>query len=106
MQCSTLHCQRPLTAVALPLLQSPLRMCTPPSPDFCAVSCCPLLLPHLSAQVEDRVNKMQRKFFLQEQLKIIKKELGLEKDDKEAIAERFKERMKVRGGEGRRGEGR
>ena len=48
------------------------------------------------------MNKIQRKFFLQEQLKIIKKELGLEKDDKEAIAERFRERMKVRG-EGRRG---
>ena len=43
------------------------------------------------------MNKMQRKFFLQEQLKIIKKELGLEKDDKEAIAERFRERMKVSG---------
>ena len=48
------------------------------------------------------MNKMQRKFFLQEQLKIIKKELGLEKDDKEAIAERFRERMKVR----RKGRGR
>ena len=54
------------------------------------------------------MSKMQRKFFLQEQLKIIKKELGLEKDDKEAIADRFRERMKVcvRGrGEGE-GEGR
>ena len=58
------------------------------------------------------MSKMQRKFFLQEQLKIIKKELGLEKDDKEAIADRFRERMKVcvrgrgegveRGGERRR----
>ena len=32
---------------------------------------------------------------LQEQLKIIKKELGLEKDDKDAIEEKFRERLKV-----------
>lgn len=29
-------------------------------------------------QVEEKVNKMQRRYFLQEQLKIIKRELGLE----------------------------
>jgi Lon-like ATP-dependent protease len=40
------------------------------------------------------VNNVQRKYFLQEQLKIIKKELGLEKDDKDAIAEKFRERIK------------
>ena len=43
------------------------------------------------------MNNVQRKYFLQEQLKIIKKELGLEKDDKDAIAEKFRERIKVRG---------
>lgn len=32
---------------------------------------------------------------LQEQLKVIKKELGLEKDDKDAIEEKFRERLKV-----------
>ncbi len=37
---------------------------------------------------------MQRKYLLQEQLKIIKKELGLEKDDKETVIEKFKERLK------------
>ena len=37
---------------------------------------------------------MQRKYFLQEQLKIIKRELGLEKDDKDAISEKFRERVK------------
>ena len=42
------------------------------------------------------MNNVQRKYFLQEQLKIIKKELGLEKDDKDAIAEKFRERIKVR----------
>ena len=37
---------------------------------------------------------MQRKYLLQEQLKIIKKELGLEKDDKDTVIEKFKERLK------------
>ena len=32
---------------------------------------------------------------LQEQLKVIKKELGLEKEDKDAIAEKFKARLEV-----------
>ena len=47
------------------------------------------------AQVEEKVKTAHRKFMLQEQLKVIKKELGLEKDDKDAIAEKFKERLKV-----------
>ena len=37
---------------------------------------------------------MQRKYLLQEQLKIIKKELGLEKDDKDTVIEKFRERLK------------
>ena len=36
---------------------------------------------------------MQRKYLLQEQLKIIKKELGLEKDDKDTIVEKFRSRL-------------
>ena len=32
----------------------------------------------VALQVEEKVNKMQRRYFLQEQLKIIKRELGLE----------------------------
>ncbi len=32
---------------------------------------------------------------LQEQLKAIKKELGIEKEDKDAVAEKFKERLEV-----------
>ena len=32
----------------------------------------------LGKEVEEKVNKMQRKYLLQEQLKIIKRELGLE----------------------------
>jgi len=36
----------------------------------------------IQKQIEDKVSQHQREFFLREQLKVIKKELGLEKDDK------------------------
>lgn len=48
----------------------------------------------LGKEVEAKVNKAQRQYLLQEQLKLIKKELGLEKDDKAAISEKFRERVK------------
>ena len=46
-------------------------------------------------KVEDKVKQQHRKYLLQEQLKIIKKELGIEKDDKDAVEEKFRERLKV-----------
>jgi len=46
-------------------------------------------------QVDERMNEQQRKFFLREQLKEIQKELGLEKDDRTADLERFKERLET-----------
>lgn len=45
-------------------------------------------------QVEEKIKQTHRKYLLQEQLKIIKKELGLEKDDKDAIEEKFRERLR------------
>lgn len=48
----------------------------------------------LGQEVEEKVNKMQRKFMLNEQLKIIKKELGIEKDDKQALVDKFNDRIK------------
>ena len=47
-------------------------------------------------QIEERVSKQQREFFLREQLKAIKKELGLEKDDKEEEIARFVARLEER----------
>ena len=44
--------------------------------------------------MEEKIKQTHRKYLLQEQLKIIKKELGLEKDDKDAIEEKFRERLK------------
>jgi Lon-like ATP-dependent protease len=54
------------------------------------------LFRFFSVKVEERVNKLQRKYLLTEQLKVIKRELGLEKDDKDAVAEKFRERLKNR----------
>ncbi len=49
----------------------------------------------IGKEVEEKVNKQHRKFMLMEQLRIIKKELGLEKDDKEAMNDKFRARIKV-----------
>lgn len=47
----------------------------------------------IGKEVEDNVKKMHRRFMLQEQAKVIKKELGIEKDDRTAVADRFKLRL-------------
>ncbi|KAK9506461.1 hypothetical protein O3M35_008398 [Rhynocoris fuscipes] len=48
----------------------------------------------IGREVEEKVKQQHRKYILHEQLKIIKKELGLEKDDKDAIEEKFRDRIK------------
>lgn len=48
----------------------------------------------INQKIEATISKTQREFFLREQLKAIKKELGLEKDDKTCDIEKFKERLK------------
>ena len=48
----------------------------------------------IGKEVEDKVKQQHRKYMLQEQLKVIKKELGIEKEDKDAIGEKFRERLK------------
>jgi ATP-dependent Lon protease len=50
----------------------------------------------INQKIEGTVSKAQREFFLKEQLKTIKKELGLEKDDKLLDLEKFEERLKMR----------
>ncbi|KAK4526191.1 hypothetical protein GAYE_SCF20G4105 [Galdieria yellowstonensis] len=47
----------------------------------------------INKQVEESVSNAQRRYFLNEQLKYIKKELGLEKDEKETLLAKFRERM-------------
>ena len=50
----------------------------------------------IGKEVEDKVKQQHRKYMLHEQLKAIKRELGIEKDDKETIEEKFRARLKVR----------
>ncbi|RPJ04958.1 MAG: hypothetical protein EHM37_22470 [Deltaproteobacteria bacterium] len=45
-------------------------------------------------QIGEKVGRQQKEYFLREQLKAIKKELGLEKDDKTQEIEKFEERLK------------
>jgi len=45
--------------------------------------------------VEDRMEGQQREFFLREQLKSIQKELGIEKDDRTAELDKFRERLEL-----------
>ncbi|XP_064475268.1 lon protease homolog, mitochondrial-like isoform X2 [Ornithodoros turicata] len=48
----------------------------------------------IGKEVEEKVKTQHRRYMLQEQLKAIKKELGLEKEDKDAIEEKFRARLK------------
>ncbi|KDQ14889.1 hypothetical protein BOTBODRAFT_145436 [Botryobasidium botryosum FD-172 SS1] len=46
----------------------------------------------ISRDVESKIQKRQREYYLMEQLKGIKKELGMESDGKDKLIEKFKER--------------
>ena len=48
----------------------------------------------ISKQIEEKVSAQQREFFLREQLKAIKHELGLEKEGKDTEIEKFQKRLK------------
>ena len=49
----------------------------------------------ITDQIEDQMSERQREFFLREQLKAIKQELGIEKEGKTSEIERFQERLRV-----------
>ncbi len=48
----------------------------------------------INKQIQEKISGQQREFFLREQLKAIKKELGLEKEGKTTEIEKFQERLK------------
>ncbi|MCF7853982.1 MAG: endopeptidase La [Candidatus Pacebacteria bacterium] len=52
------------------------------------------LKERITHQIEEKITKQQREFFLREQLKAIKQELGMEKDEKTEEIERYQERIK------------
>jgi len=47
----------------------------------------------ITAQVNEQVSEQQKIFFLRQQLKVIQKELGIVKDDRQADAEKFSARL-------------
>ena len=47
----------------------------------------------IGKEVEEKMTKQHREYFLREQMKVIKKELGIEKDDKESLIGKFQKRM-------------
>lgn len=55
-----------------------------------------LLQNSINKKIEATISKSQKDFFLREQLKTIKKELGIEKDDKAIDREKFESRLKIR----------
>lgn len=52
------------------------------------------LQQNIQKQIEENISKQQREFFLREQLKIIKQELGLEKDDKTSELELIEKKVR------------
>jgi len=48
----------------------------------------------INKQVEDKMSKSQREYFLREQLKSIKAELGMERDDKDELITKYAEKVK------------
>lgn len=54
------------------------------------------LQSEIRSEVEQKMSKHQREFFLREELKIIQRELGLAKDDRTSDIDEFKTRMKKR----------
>lgn len=55
-----------------------------------------ILQSNINQKIESTISKSQKDFFLREQLKTIKKELGIEKDDKLLDREKFETRLKER----------
>ncbi len=53
------------------------------------------LQARITKRIEKTMSKQQREFFLREQLKAIKKELGLAKEGKDSEVERMEERLKT-----------
>lgn len=47
----------------------------------------------IQKEMEEKVSKSQRQYFLKEQLKTIKKELGMEQDEKENLISKYTSRL-------------
>ena len=47
----------------------------------------------IGREVEDKMSKQHREFLLREQLKVIRKELGMEKDEKESLVDKYTKKL-------------
>jgi ATP-dependent Lon protease len=47
----------------------------------------------ISKKLEEKTTQDQREFFLREQLKMVRKELGMERDEKEELIEKYRARL-------------
>eukprot|EP00891_Asterochloris_glomerata_P009190 jgi/Astpho2/9190/e_gw1.00137.52.1_t len=70
---------RDRASMVLELLKKELELCK--------------LQADIGKRVEQKISADQRRYFLMEQLRSIKKELGMEKDDKSALVQKFRERI-------------
>lgn len=50
----------------------------------------------LAVEVQEKIKTQSTQYMLREQLKVIKRELGIEKDDKDALAEKYREVLKTK----------
>lgn len=48
----------------------------------------------LAAEVQEKIKTQSTQYMLREQLKLIKRELGIEKDDKDALVEKYRALLK------------
>ena len=55
-----------------------------------------ILQSSINSQIEQTITKSQKEYFLREQLKTIKKELGIEKEEKSIDMEKFEQRLQKR----------
>lgn len=53
------------------------------------------LQQEIKKQVEEKISEQQRKYFLQEQYKNIRHELGMDKDDKEELLGKYNEKVRL-----------
>lgn len=53
-----------------------------------------ILQRKLAGEVQEKIKSQSTQYMLREQLKLIKRELGIEKDDKDALAEKFRGMLK------------
>lgn len=82
--------QQALLVLKKELINAELQVCT--TDMLISMNADPPPKSKLARDVDSKIAKRQREYYLMEQLKGIKKELGMESDGKDKLIEKFKER--------------